>query len=603
MTTPKHRRHEAPKLKAHNPLYPFTRQLNFDDFYRPIYSHKFLLCDYNQQRKYTRQIKQKKCCICGRREPEVTFKQKSHVIPASFGNRWLFSAEECDECNRQYGKKYENDLAAMFSGQRILGRIPKRKSHPKIRIPDKKSFMEINKNNIAISIEDNEHDFGFKQLNDNTLSLTVPVPPYYPVNAIKSIAHTLWLVLDKKRRTKYGDILGWINNETEISAVNYIEGLNPGPGDGILSFLVWEKIKEHEDLTNMIVKFHFSNTFIVWELPDFRNNRYVPGILPEFDISIFYPYEPKLLIKSIQSNKQMRPKKMNFTMSYESKEEYIGNSRPKSYFDIAELGKRKIEKAYNAYYKQPFPVRLTAIKDNEKIVIDHSYLVFKDVSEKYLKFSISGGHLAGSIEMTSFKNKRVDLIIKSDFKVLSPSLAKNSFQFFKAINSGCDLAIKDLITETEHINRIQPPGGILNEDICVVLESLEIINNEFKTDIRFSSDFTKKELQDICYLANGIKYGKFESETEKFQIRIKITDLNNVTKFFKRKSNSIYIRQKGTFVIRDVTMEAGDFKIIAVNPKLKGTTYINEEYVDINITADSIIFNFEKYVEKIKEVV
>jgi len=374
--------------------------------------------------------------------------------------------------------------------------------------------------------------------------------------------------------------------------------LYPGQGDGLLSFLVWEKIREHRNLTNLIVKFHFSNTFILWELPNFTDNEYLPGILPEIDISVFYPYEPKLRLISIQNDEQMRPKKMNFTMSYESKDEHIENNRPKLHLDLAELAKRKIKTAYNAFYKQPFPVRLSAIKDNEKIVIDHSYLVPKDVSKEHLQLLISGGHLAGSIEIISFRNKSTNLTMKPNFETLPPTLAKNSFLFFKTINTGCDLEITDLITGLSDTNRIPSFGHIIEEDIFVILEFLEIINNEFKTYFRYSNDFTKKELQDICYLANGIKYGRFKSDINNFQIRVKISDLNSLTHFLKSKPNSIFIRQKGTFIVRDVTLEAGDVKIIAVNPKLTDTTYINKEYVEIDIVADSIIFNFEKYAEE-----
>jgi len=211
---------------------------------------------------------------------------------------------------------------------------------------------------------------------------------------------------------------------------------------------------------------------------------------------------------------------------------------------------------------------------------------------------IADGHLAGNIEIISYKDKKVNLIIKPNFEALPASRAKNTYLFLKAINSGCKLIIKNISTKINDIAlNILPAGTNLSENVFVILDYLERINNEFKTDIRFSYDFTKKELQDISYLANGIKYGKFKNETKKFQIRIRITDLNNVTEFFKRKSNSIYIRQKGIFIIRDVTFEAGDVKIIAVNPKLTDTTYINKEFVEIDIIADSIIFNFEKYAE------
>jgi hypothetical protein len=598
MTTPKHK---VPKLKIQNPLYPFIDQLNFNDYYTPIITYNFNVHDCKQEKIYIGKGKNRKCCVCMRKEPEATFSQETHAIPVAFGNRWLFSLEECDACNAKLGKKYENDLAKMFSAQRIFGRVQKRKGYPKLRIPDKKSKMEILENKIAISIENKEHDFNFKELGDNTISLSVPVPPYYPAHAIKSLAHTLWLVLDEKRRIKYSDILRWITNEIQFSSYNYYEGLVPGPGSGLLSFLVWEKIKEHENLTDLIIKFHFSNTFIFWELPDFKSNKYLPGILPDVDISTFYPYEPKISFESIGHDKQNRPKRAHFTLMYEKKEEFTGDNSPKSYFDLAELNKKKTRNKYYTHTGKPFPVRLSAIKDNEKIVIDHSYLVPKDISKEHLQFLISGGHLAGSIELISFRNKSANLTMKLNFEALPPTLAKNSFLFFKTISAGCDLEIKDLATGISDTLKTPFCGTILDDDIFIILEFLELINNEFKTLIRYSNDFTKKELQDICYLANGIKYRKFESETKRFQIRIKITDLHNVTKIFKRKPNSIYIRQKGTFVIRNVAVEAGDFKIVAVNPKLTATTYINKEFVEIDITADSIIFDFEKYHDKINK--
>jgi len=343
--------------------------------------------DNNEKRIYLGKNKEKKCCICTRKEPKATFKQKAHIIPASFGNRWLFSQEECDECNMRFGKKYENELASMFSSLRTIGRIRKRKGYPKIRVPKTTSCMQSGKKLITISMINGEGNFEFKQLEDNTLSLSVPAPPYYPIDAIKSIAHTLWLVLDERKRTKYKSILKWITNEIQMFPVNFYDGFMPGSGDGILSFSVWEKTKENEKLADLIVKFHFSNAFIFWELPDFKNDKYLPGILPATEISIFPPYEPKLRMISIQSNKQMRPQKMNFTMHYEKFEELIGDKQGK--YDIDMIKPEKVENKYAVHYGKPFTAKLTAVKDNAKVVIDYAYLVFKEINENYLKILIT----------------------------------------------------------------------------------------------------------------------------------------------------------------------------------------------------------------------
>ena len=65
----------------------------------------------------------RKCRFCGDMEGTVTFRKEAHIIPNSFGNRRLFSNEECDTCNEKFGKTLDNDIAAMLAADRALSRL------------------------------------------------------------------------------------------------------------------------------------------------------------------------------------------------------------------------------------------------------------------------------------------------------------------------------------------------------------------------------------------------------------------------------------------------------------------------------------------------
>jgi HNH endonuclease len=52
----------------------------------------------------------RRCRFCGLRPPEATFRTQAHAIPASLGNRTLFTAHECDACNQAFGRGIENEF-------------------------------------------------------------------------------------------------------------------------------------------------------------------------------------------------------------------------------------------------------------------------------------------------------------------------------------------------------------------------------------------------------------------------------------------------------------------------------------------------------------
>src|SRR3990167_5267131 len=50
-----------------------------------------------------------RCRFCGA-ENSLLFRQVAHLVPEALGNRWIFSNDECDNCNQKYSL-YEDSLA------------------------------------------------------------------------------------------------------------------------------------------------------------------------------------------------------------------------------------------------------------------------------------------------------------------------------------------------------------------------------------------------------------------------------------------------------------------------------------------------------------
>ena len=590
-------KYRYPKLKINHPLHSFTNSLRFADYYRAIYNYEFKLLSKNQKSVFTRIVANRKCCICNRTEPFVSFKRKSHAIPVAFGNKWFYTQEECNDCNRKYGNIFENELANMFSAHRLIGKVPKRKGFPKIRIPKRESFMRVTNNGIAVSIENSEREFAFKELNHATISLSVPMPPYYPIRAIKSIAHTLWLILDDHRRVQYKGILKWIKGDVMVMPMHYYIGLVPGPGRDVLSYTIWEKVINDKRLADLIIKFDFSNTFLIWELPDIESNTYLPGILPEISISMYPPFEPQCHFHTVNSDTQLKPMRMSFTFQHEGKKETIYHKVDNKVETVSELKNHKLTEEC-IYPSVPHLVKLVASRGNEKSEINYTYVTFKETKNGCLKFIITGGHLAGKIEGEITKSKELQMAIEAKYDKLPLAIAKNNFLFFQYINSGCSLDMIALMENRPaiHFETISNPGK-LNNDIMFIFESLEVINKEFNVDMRYSQEFTDKEVQDICYLANGILYGEYRLVINNFQIEIDDSDLNKITPMLQSEKNTLRIHHGGKFIIGGLMLDTGGLSIYAKNPQLSTTQKMNNGRTIINIAADLIIFSFDKYLK------
>ena len=68
----------------------------------------------------------KRCRFCGRILDSYHYTKEAHAISISLGNTKFICADECDECNEQFGLKLENDITNFFQVFLSIYQVPKR---------------------------------------------------------------------------------------------------------------------------------------------------------------------------------------------------------------------------------------------------------------------------------------------------------------------------------------------------------------------------------------------------------------------------------------------------------------------------------------------
>ena len=250
---------------------------------------------------------ERRCKFCGRTEPDVSFKKDSHIIPAAFGNRTLFSLEECDECNEHLGSPLEDDLAKLLTLQRATARMRSRKGSVKYRPAGKQSHISSGVNSDVVTIQRNvdEAEIQTRQVNDDTLELEVEVPAYRPVNAIKALARMALFVTEIDGQPPIRHVLEWIRGEVEWIPVIYHQIFVPGTGLRQVMLSVYSS--NNEALPPFLVMFQFSTAILLLHLPNERWQLPQNLPLPHFNLGDS-PYPPPTAQKLTIVRDDVEPK-------------------------------------------------------------------------------------------------------------------------------------------------------------------------------------------------------------------------------------------------------------------------------------------------------
>ena len=168
------------------------------------------------------------CLFCGRSEAQVSFTADAHIIPAAFGNRSLFSLEECNDCNHRAGRQLEDHLVRALAPERGLLGLRNRKGHVKHKPRGKsgKSYVMSGGRETKIVYHDDDDSIRVDRTSPEEFDVHIRGGTYRPMAVAKSLARMALLVLNENARRQVGWLLSWLNG-TQTWRPAYAEAFWP----------------------------------------------------------------------------------------------------------------------------------------------------------------------------------------------------------------------------------------------------------------------------------------------------------------------------------------------------------------------------------------
>lgn len=220
-----------------------------------------LIADYNLLgRKIIGDKNNKKCRFCGKTEPEVTFKDIAHAIPASLNNKYLFSYYECDSCNHKFGDTIEDQLNKYLFPQRLASIILGRKG--------KITYKEDDLNRIEVTdgnwkVQETFPHF-ITRIDDHNIQINVKRDTYIPIMVYKAFVKMAITIMPEEELVYMSNTIEWLqsNNKSiedyfgKYVIMRFFPGLNKFP---FIKLSVFKKKHEEALLPEYQFLIAFSN--------------------------------------------------------------------------------------------------------------------------------------------------------------------------------------------------------------------------------------------------------------------------------------------------------------------------------------------------------
>lgn len=200
----------------------------FEDNYRILFSN----LNQNQNGPIRIGVKENRICrFCGCDEKKTTFRNVSHAIPESLGNKEIIASDECDKCNKFFSENVEVHFDKITKTHRVIGQIKGKKKIPSYKTKDKKTridvgqFIEI-KERIGSVITSFDEE-------SNTITIRFEIEPYIPAAVFKTLAKMAISVMPEDELSNFKNLKMWLLNMDHskqlLKPLIAIETFIPGP--------------------------------------------------------------------------------------------------------------------------------------------------------------------------------------------------------------------------------------------------------------------------------------------------------------------------------------------------------------------------------------
>lgn len=161
-----------------------------------------------------------RCRFCGRSEG-ASFRKRAHTFPEALGNRWVFSLDECDDCNRRFGI-YEDALASALRPFLTLGGVAGKSGVPQTgrssgnhvirhdRVDGRRRLLFEQRNVVPGDVVGVSPDRRRLEFN-----IPVEVIPFRPRRAYKALSKIGLSLLPAELLPEYSKLLSWLQTPEE----------------------------------------------------------------------------------------------------------------------------------------------------------------------------------------------------------------------------------------------------------------------------------------------------------------------------------------------------------------------------------------------------
>ncbi len=230
----------------------------FKDNYTPLFHYIHNL----GETQYIDDMDEGKVCrFCGKRYPDVTFRNKAHALSELIGNKEFVSRTECDVCNLHFGKRLEDSLSKYLGCGRTVSQIMTRNGVPSYKSKDGKSRIDFTERGMVIQEVEGS---GFTEIMDHHMVIHATKQTYSPLSVYKSFVKMALSLLPYKELIYFMDTVAWLKEESNIISKydmsNYewmIERFVPGPHP--LPLEVWGFLRK--DDTKLALYYQFVISF------------------------------------------------------------------------------------------------------------------------------------------------------------------------------------------------------------------------------------------------------------------------------------------------------------------------------------------------------
>lgn len=212
----------------------------------------------------------RRCAVCGKCAPEVTFRTDAHLLPACTGNRHIYTAAECDGCNLKLGRETENHLGAMLTPFRSMSAIQTR-TKPSTKYRREKPGSSVGGQDrgepLEVVLQEGSDWLKVKRISSQGLQLDMRALKYRPVAALRSLGRTAWHLLSPAERLAHPLFLEWVQGKTQSVPMTYAEVVVPGPGLAHTTFAVWRRRRGGDDNPEIVFMLAMGSVAIVVPYP------------------------------------------------------------------------------------------------------------------------------------------------------------------------------------------------------------------------------------------------------------------------------------------------------------------------------------------------